>query len=53
MGAFQCLSLAAPVCFSQGVANEALSVADMRGNFTLSDGQKLHSGSFCPSEMIT
>lgn len=33
MGAFQCLSLA--VCFSQGVANEAVTVAHKCGNFML------------------
>lgn len=37
MGAFWCLSLAAQVCFSQGVAKKALSLADMHENFTLSD----------------
>lgn len=43
----------AQVCFSQGVANKALSVADMGGKFTLSDRWKVHPGSFCPSGIIT
>lgn len=43
----------AQVCFSQGVANKALSVADMGGKSTLSDRWKVHPGSFCPSGIIT
>lgn len=52
MGASQCLSLAARFVF-HSVANEAFSLADMRGNVTPPDGLKVHPGNFCPSEMIT